>query len=640
MSRPPRSGCLVTAQAYGAGSWWDGTINLRRPEELGSLHLHIPGKRSSGNVSIDAAPSRCIRAIDAGGWPAMGDWRTGNMPESESRILSRYNSEPRMTSPALLQPPVSAAHGSQDLNFCTDDNVEQCITYLDQELTTLGFPSLQTVPKNGVGRRLQLVSIMNCIHELLQRHNRDLRRREDVEMQILKMHSDLEHLQNGHSKLKDQLDLTKRENTALLERERQQQCKNHNLLQLLKNEKEEVQKLQNIISSRSTQHNHNLKRKEREYNKLKERLYQLVMDKRDKKISIDVLNYVGRADGKRMAWRTSKTDARNEEEMYKVLLSDYEQRQKQLMMENAELKKVLQQMKKEMISILSPQKARTKEKLEDSCGPAFSDGEDDAADSSKDNLTELSCEAVREQLVNSIRQQWRILKSHVEKLDHQASQVRVESPDRKGLMSREDHEKELGQLKKEIQSCKETIKNQQHLLQQQVVEASDDDTAALLQDCYLLEDQERLTQEWTLFNEQKKNFEKERRNFTEAAIRLGHERKMFEEDRARWLKHQFLNMTLSSERRTSEHCPPRRALGPDQESPNVQSKSESNVHPSSSGDVTRSARKSLPATPASCSPLYRYRKRKVRENSRMEKEKQRIQSRSLRSVTTPEKLSL
>ncbi|XP_073401022.1 afadin- and alpha-actinin-binding protein isoform X3 [Dendrobates tinctorius] len=528
--------------------------------------------------------------------PTMGDWRTGNMPESESRILSRYNSEPRMTPSALLQPLASAAKVSQDLNFCTDDNVEQCVAYINQELTTLGFPSLQTAPQNGVGRRLQLVSIMNCIHELLQRHSRDLRRREDAELQILKMNSDLEHLQSGHSKLKDQLDLTKRENAALLERERQQQCKHHNLLQLLKNEKEEVQKLQNIISSRSTQHNHNLKRKEREYNKLKERLYQLVMDKRDKKISIDVLNYVGRADGKRMAWRTSKTDAKNEEEMYKVLLSDYEQRQKQLMMENAELKKVLQQMKKEMISILSPQKAKAKEKLEDGFGPAFSDGEDDAADSSKDNLIELSCEAVREQLVNSIRQQWRILKSHVEKLDHQ---------DRKGLMSREDHEKELGQLKKEIKSCKETIKNQQLLLQQQVVEASDDDTSTLLQDCYLLEDQERLQQEWTLFNEQKKNFEMERRNFTEAAIRLGHDRKMFEEDRALWLKHQFLNMTLFSDRRSSEHGHPRSALGPDQESPNVQSKSESSLRPSSSRDVTRSARKSLPATPASRSPLYR-----------------------------------
>ncbi|XP_056388513.1 afadin- and alpha-actinin-binding protein isoform X2 [Hyla sarda] len=527
----------------------------------------------------------------------MGDWRTGNMPESESRIISRYNSEPRMTSPTLLQPPFSIAKISEE--FCNEDNVEQCISYIDQELVTLGFPSLQTVSKNGGGRRLHVVSIMNCIHELLQRHTRDLRRREDVEMQLLKVNSDMEHLQNSQSKLRDQLDLTKRENAALLERERQQQCKNHNLLQLLKNEKEEVQKLQNIITSRSTQHNHNMKRKEREFNKLKERLYQLVMDKRDKKISIDVLNYVGRADGKRMAWRTSKTDAKNEEEMYKVLLGDYEQRQKQLMLENAELKKVLQQMKKEMISILSPQKQKTKEKLEDSLGPILSDGEEDTADSSKDHLIELSCVAVREQLVNSIRQQWRILKSHVEKLDHQASQVRVVSPDRKGLISREEHEKELDLLKEEIQSCKETINNQQQLLQ----------------DCYLLEDQERLQQEWKLFSEQKKNFEKERRSFTEAAIRLGHERKMFEEDRALWLKHQFLNMTLFTDRKSSEHCQPLSALSPDQEFPNGQSKSpQSILRPSTSSDVTRSIGKSLPATPAPKQPLNRYRSFRIDPN--------------------------
>lgn len=46
--------------------------------------------------------------------------------------------------------------------------------------------------------------------------------------------------------------------------------------------------------------------------------------------------------------------------MYKSLLSDYEASQRSLMLENAELKKVLQQMKKEMIHILSPRKPSTR----------------------------------------------------------------------------------------------------------------------------------------------------------------------------------------------------------------------------------------------------------------------------------------
>lgn len=43
--------------------------------------------------------------------------------------------------------------------------------------------------------------------------------------------------------------------------------------------------------------------------------------------------------------------------MYKSLLSDYEASQQSLMLENSELKKVLQQMKKDMIHILSPRQA-------------------------------------------------------------------------------------------------------------------------------------------------------------------------------------------------------------------------------------------------------------------------------------------
>lgn len=59
--------------------------------------------------------------------------------------------------------------------------------------------------------------------------------------------------------------------------------------------------------------------------------------------------------------------------------------------------------------------------------------------------------------------------------------------------------------------------------QQQLNTSFDDETAALLNGCYTLEEKERLKEEWRLFDEQKRNFEKERKNFTEAAIRLGRE---------------------------------------------------------------------------------------------------------------------
>ncbi|XP_054021215.1 afadin- and alpha-actinin-binding protein isoform X2 [Dryobates pubescens] len=460
----------------------------------------------------------------------MGDWKTITVPvlSSDSKNIFQYTSEKKLSPPGMnsqvLRLPLPSSKSTHNFfsAFCTEENIEQSISYLNRELTTLGFPSIYTESK---GKELNLISIINCMNELLVLQHKNLRAQEEVEMQHLKLGSDMDHLQNCYTKLKEQLELSKREIVGLQERDRQLQSKNRNLHQLLKSEKDEVQKLQNIISSRATQYNHDMKRKEREYNKLKERLQQLVMNKKDKKIAMEVLNYVGRADGKRGAWRTDKTEARNEEEMYKVLLSDYEQRQKQLLLENAELKKVLQQMKREIISLLPPQKQKPKERSED--GPVLSDLEEDIGELNKENMWELSCETVREQLTNSIRKQWRMLKNHVEKLDNQVSRVHSGALNVKDVISREDHELETEKLELEIQQCKEMIKTQQQLLQ----------------DCYLLEERERLQEEWRLFREQKKNFEKERRSFTEAAIRLGLERKAFEEDRGAWLKQQFLSMS-------------------------------------------------------------------------------------------------
>ncbi|XP_036301565.1 afadin- and alpha-actinin-binding protein isoform X11 [Pipistrellus kuhlii] len=429
----------------------------------------------------------------------MGDWMTVTDPglSSESKNISQYTSETKMSPSSLyLQKvlcssiPLSKNVHSFFSAFCTEENIEQSISYLDQELTTFGFPSLYEESKGKETKReLNIVAVLNCMNELLIRQRKNLLAQENVETQNLKLGSDMDHLQSCYAKLKEQLETSRREMIGLQERDRQLQCKNRNLHQLLKNEKDEVQKLQNIIASRATQYNHDMKRKEREYNKLKERLHQLVMNKKDKRIAMEVLNYVGRADGKRGSWRTDKSEAsfffRNEDEMYKILLNDYEYRQKQILMENAELKKVLQQMKKEMISLLSPQKQKPIEKADDSTGTGISDVEEDPGELSRESIWDLSCETVREQLTNSIRKQWRILKSHVEKLDNQVSKVHLEGFNDEDVISRQDHEEETEKLELEIQQCKEMIKTQQQLLQ----------------------------------------------------------RKAFEEERASWLKQQFLNMT-------------------------------------------------------------------------------------------------
>lgn len=68
-----------------------------------------------------------------------------------------------------------------------------------QELTTLGFPSIYAESK---GKELNLVSIINCMNELLVLQHKNLRAQEEVEMQHMKLGSDMDHLQNCYAKLK------------------------------------------------------------------------------------------------------------------------------------------------------------------------------------------------------------------------------------------------------------------------------------------------------------------------------------------------------------------------------------------------------------------------------------------------------
>ncbi|XP_044055969.1 afadin- and alpha-actinin-binding protein-like isoform X2 [Siniperca chuatsi] len=426
--------------------------------------------------------------------------------------------------------------------FCTEHNVQECLSHINQEVSSLGLPPVWTESSGG-NSEMNVVAVLNCMYDLIQLHRRGLRSLENMEVEQLKSSSNVDYLQLTSTRLKEQLELSKRENTGLLERERQLQLKVKSLQNCLKNEKEEVQKLQNIIASRASQYNHEMKRKEREFNKLKERLNQLLVDKKERKQAIDVLNNIGRADGKRSLWKTEKTEAKHEGEMYKTLLSDYDTRQRELLLENAELKKVLQQMKKDMVSILSSRKPTLNgDKHQDDGRQVDSEEEEEVFDSSKESM-ELYCVHAREKLTNSIRLQWRRLKSHVERLDSQASLAQMGGSKNADAVSRETHEEEMDRLKLEIQQCKDFIQTQQQLLQQQLSSPCDEETASLLSDCYMLQEKEHLREEWKTLEEQRKIFERERRNFTEAAIRLSHERKAFEEDRATWLKHQFLNLS-------------------------------------------------------------------------------------------------
>ncbi|KAJ8306064.1 hypothetical protein KUTeg_016609 [Tegillarca granosa] len=167
----------------------------------------------------------------------------------------------------------------------------------------------------------------------------------------------------------------------------------------------QTKRLQSVIRDRDIQFKHELKKKERETNKLKER----------------------------------------QEEMYQVLIGNYEEKQRELMLENTDLRDCLMHMQKELISVMnrpeSSHSANTLPVTNNSINSSNSIASDDE-DSSSSQLT-------------------------LDEISDGPSNGARTSPSR-NLASKSDEE--LDKLKKQLKKYKEIIKQQEDLIQRKVFE--------------------------------------------------------------------------------------------------------------------------------------------------------------------------
>uniref|UniRef100_UPI00398F895B afadin- and alpha-actinin-binding protein-like isoform X2 n=1 Tax=Pristiophorus japonicus TaxID=55135 RepID=UPI00398F895B len=497
----------------------------------------------------------------------MGDWKTvsfveaGPSPDAKSFILRRVaQCELPFTTNSTItlhcSPVLSRTSLFNPSAFCWGNNVEECLLYLNKELGTLGFPSLHSDDsfEERLASSFNLVALINCMYGLLQLHRKDAAKVDGLEAERFKSFSEQGCLKSSQLQLQEQVMGLEREVAALQTREQEGQQSVQSLNNLLQSSKDEVAKLQSIVSSRAAQHVHDLKRKEQELSKLKEKMHHHLTDKKDKRIGnyLDILNLIGRSDGRRSLWRTEKTESRREGEMYKVLASNYEAQIKELALDNAELKGVLSQMNKEMSDFLCPrQKLCCTHSLQSLTEEEISLNE--------------SQDTTREHLIESVQKHWNSLKDHLERVAVIAVQESPGAGQTEHVVSVTDHDKEIAKLKLDLEQSKEMIRTQQQLLEDQLAVQKED----LAQGFDLLEEQEWFYKERQLFEEQRKNFKVEREKFTEAAIRLGQERKLFEEECALYVKEQFLNLTPFQDHRTKPSWNPPNTFttgSPDQES--------------------------------------------------------------------------
>nr|XP_032636267.1 afadin- and alpha-actinin-binding protein-like isoform X2 [Chelonoidis abingdonii] len=439
--------------------------------------------------------------------------------------MAKYIPEPGISSLvgaslADLDGPLELLEGGAEPSeaFCCSANIDHCISYLNEEVVGLGLTPL--CAEGG----FDLGALVNGTWALLRCYREALAKLGAMEAEELRRAGELGYLRGRQSKLKAQVEACEREIAAVQSKEQQLQTKNKELLALLKGEKDEVAKLLATLASRGAQHRHEVRRKEQELSRLKEKMSQQLMDKRDRRAAMEILNSLGRADGRRATWKTGKSLSKKEEEMFRSLLAAQEKQLQELTLENAELKQLLAQLRQDVGGLLG----------ED--GVAVSAAQGGEGEPAPEGTR--SSDATREQLTRSIQDQWC---SHVESLGCQAVPTGSQAEGGDHVISVTDHDKEIMKLKAEIEDSQQLIALQQQCFQEQLIAAANSELPANLRGSYFLEEQQRLQEEQEAFQQQKRAFEEERKNFTEAAIRLGHERKQFEEERALLLKQHFLS---------------------------------------------------------------------------------------------------
>ncbi|XP_007495912.3 afadin- and alpha-actinin-binding protein-like isoform X7 [Monodelphis domestica] len=346
-----------------------------------------------------------------------------------------------------------------------------------------------------------------------------------MEKEKLKRAGELDSLRGRQNQLQAQVEMCKEKITAVEAREQELLEQNQRLQNDLGMEQEEVKRLQLLLTSQGTQYGHDLKKKEQELGKLKEKVHQLLAERREKRASIDILNTLNRMDGKRATWtRAGKPDNKKEGELFRTMVANLEHQVADITQENKELKRFLGQLDKDMVKLLSlPQN-----------NPSDDDGEEVVSVDNGDIILE----------------HWNSLKKEVERLKEHAPEECL-CRDRMSIIT--DQDKELAQLREEIQQSRDLIVWQQQCFQEQLNQA--EELPQDIQGSYLLEEQFQLQEAKTLFTQQQANFELERHRFTEAAIRLGHERRCFEQERAMFLKERLLQQESSLSLGSPQFCP-------------------------------------------------------------------------------------
>ncbi|XP_041021690.1 afadin- and alpha-actinin-binding protein-like [Juglans microcarpa x Juglans regia] len=256
-----------------------------------------------------------------------------------------------------LRPSPQSAFTIGEYAFADVGNLEHCAKYLNRTLVTYGFPASLDLFANDP---VSVARTCNCLYSLLQQRQRDVEFRDSASEQRQRLLSDISRLEAKVERLEAQLQAKDREIATITRTEAKATGAFKAQIEKLRQERDEFQRMVLGNQQAKTQQIHEMKKKEKEYVKLQERLNHVSMEKKkESRSGMEIMNLLQKEGRQRGTWNVKKAD----NDFYKKIVDAYEAKNQELMVENADLRALLRSMQMDMRDFLNAPNGLSKQSV-------------------------------------------------------------------------------------------------------------------------------------------------------------------------------------------------------------------------------------------------------------------------------------
>ncbi|XWS28099.1 hypothetical protein CRYUN_Cryun25bG0036700 [Craigia yunnanensis] len=318
-----------------------------------------------------------------------------------------------------LRPTSHSSSSIGEYTFADAGNLEHCAKYLNQTLVTFGFPASLDLFANDP---ISIARTCNCIYSLLQQRQRDIDFRESANEQRQRLLSDISRLEAKVERLDAQLQAKDREIATITRTEAKSTAALKAQIEKLQQERDEFQRM--VIGNQQvrTQQIHEMKKKEKEYIKLQERLNQVLMEKKkESRSGMEIMNLLQKEGRQRGTWNGKKAD----NDFYKKIVDAYEAKNQELMAENADLRALLRSMQMDMRDFFNAPNGLPKQSL-----PVSERHENDPSQSAlggRTDVFDLPFHMARDQIEENLRTKMASIKERMVQLQDAQKDAEVTS---------------------------------------------------------------------------------------------------------------------------------------------------------------------------------------------------------------------